>query len=140
MGYTTTFKGILQFDPELTAKQLAAINKILGEDCRDHPEWNADGLYCIDLELTDDFSGIEWDGMEKTYQMEALVNVVIEEMRKQWPDFGLKGKLAAQGEDIEDRWELLIVDGLAVRRDIVIAGKRIICPCCDEEFIIEQDT
>jgi len=39
MGYNTDFKGELKFIPELKASQLAYIQGILGEDCRDHPEW-----------------------------------------------------------------------------------------------------
>jgi hypothetical protein len=107
MGYSTSFKGELRFTSEPTAKQLAALKAICGEDCRDHPEWEgSEGLYYVDLELTDDFSGIRWNGAEKTYGLERIVNVVLAEMRKQWPDFGLTGSLLAQGESLEDRWAL----------------------------------
>jgi hypothetical protein len=139
MGYHTEFKGKLEFTTEMTATQLAALKKMLGEDCRDHPEYEAPGLYYIDLELMEDFSGLEWSGAEKTYDMEQLVNVVIKQMRKQWPEFGLSGILAAQGEDIEDRWELRIGDdGFAQKRKIVISGTRIVCPHCEGTIILEE--
>lgn len=139
MGYHTEFKGELKFTTELTATQLATLKKMLGEDCRDHPEWNAPNLYYIDLKLLDDFSGLEWDGSEKTYDMPELVNVVISQMRKQWPDFGLSGVLAAQGEDVEDRWELFFGDdGSAQKRALVISGKRIKCPHCEGTIILEE--
>lgn len=39
MEYNTTFTGELKFVEEATASQLAALNAMFGEDCRDHPEW-----------------------------------------------------------------------------------------------------
>jgi len=141
MGYTTNFKGILTFKPELKASQLAYLKTILGEDCGDHPEWETNGDLCyIDLALTDDFSGLQWSGAEKTYDMDKLVNVVIRLMKARWPDFELDGKFMAKGEDIEDRWELLIEGGHATRRDIVIVGQRIVCPHCESSFILEATT
>lgn len=139
MGYSTQFDGELLFTKELGAKQLAKLKKMLGEDCRDHPEWGADGLYYIDLEFNDDFTGLRWNDAEKTYYLDKLVNVVIKQMQQEFPDFGLSGTLTAQGEDVGDRWELSIgEDGLARKRDIVVTGKRITCPNCDESFILED--
>ena len=138
MGYTTTFKGDLKFTKELSASQLAALKAMMGEDCRDHPEWDAKDLYYIDLELNDDFSGLRWSGQEKTYGMVKLVNLVITEMRKKWPDFGLAGTFSAQGEDVEDRWTLAIgKDGMAEKHKVPIVGERITCPHCEGKFILE---
>ena len=139
MGYNTDFSGTLQFTKELTASQLATLNKMLGEDCRDHPEWGVKDLYYIDLELTEDFTGIKWNEAEKTYDLDQLVNVVIREMRKICPDFGLSGTLLAQGESINDRWALTIAsDGFAVKRPIAIKGKVVECPHCGEHFELEE--
>lgn len=139
MGYTTEFKGELKFTTELTASQLAYLKTMLGEDCRDHPEWQAPGLYCIDLELNDEFSGIRWDGTEKTYDMDQLVNVVAREMRKKYPTFSLTGKLFAQGEDAEDQWWLVIdADGLAKKVPIQITGAIVTCPECEHRFIVDN--
>jgi|CXWK01.1.fsa_nt_gi hypothetical protein len=138
MGYTTEFRGELRFAKEPTASQLAAVKAMCGEDCRDHPEWDAPGLYYIDLELTDDFTGIKWNGAEKTYDLDKLVNVVLVEMRKKWPNFGLTGTLAAQGEDVEDRWALTIgEDGLAHKTKLAVTGKIVTCPHCDARFALE---
>ena len=124
MGYSTDFRGTLEFTHELTASQLAYLNIILGEDCREHPEWQADinavsdhKLDYIDLELATDFSGIRWNGAEKTYSMTECVNLIIRLMQKRWPDFGLEGKLEAQGEDWDDRWFLVVDGGTATRED-----------------------
>src|SRR5258708_4315685 len=103
MGYSTEFRGELKFTRELTGSELARLKGMLGQDCRQHPEWYAKGLYRVDLELLEDFSGLRWDGTEKTYDLDRLVNVVIREMRKAVPDFGLTGKLVAQGEDMDDQ-------------------------------------
>lgn len=138
MGYSTKFSGELKFTVEPTASQLAALKSMCGEDCREHPEWNATGIYYIDLELTDDFSGLRWNGAEKTYYLDKLVNVVICEMRKKWPDFGLSGALEAQGEDVEDRWALSIgEDGFAYKTPIALTGKVVTCPHCGDRFALE---
>ena len=129
MGYSTDFSGVLTFKEELTATQLNKLNSFLGEDCRNHPEWEASaGLYYVDLELTEDFSGIKWNGAEKTYDMVDIVNMILTNMRKVIPDFNLEGKLLAQGEDIDDRWELVMEDGLAVRREVPHTGQKVTCP------------
>ena len=59
------------------------------EDCRKHPEWGDTNLSYIDLQLTDDFSALEWDGSEKTYNLQDKVNLIIREMKKDDPDFEL---------------------------------------------------
>lgn len=139
MGYSTDFLGELKFTTDLTTKQLGEVKAFLGEDCRDHPEWGRTDLSYIDLELLDDFSGLKWDGAEKTYDLPDKINIIIEEMRKKYPEFGLEGKLLAQGEDFNDRWSLIMENGIAVKRDIVIKGKKIQCPNCEEWFIVEEE-
>lgn len=140
MGYTTTFKGALLFDKEASASQLAKLKSFFGEDCREHPEWEADGTY-IDLRLNKDFTGLEWDdATEKNNGMVDHVNLILREMKKSWPEFGLHGSLIAQGEDVEDRWSLSIEDGIAVRQEVVITGTKVTCPHCEESFILEVET
>ena len=140
MGYSTEFRGELKFTTDLTAKQLGKVKSFLGQDCREHPEWNKQNLTYIDLELLDDFSGLKWDGSEKTYDLVEKVNLIIDELQKEYPEFGLTGKLMAQGEDIEDRWWLQIVNGKAIEVPIEIKGKKITCPHCGEEFILETES
>lgn len=139
MGYNTIFKGELKFTSEPTAKQLSKLNSMFGEDCREHPEWGRKDLSYIDLLITDDFTGIRWDdGTEKTYNLEQIVNVVLFQMRKEYPDFGLSGFLSAQGEDAEDRWDLFIGDdGFAHKRMVPIPGTKVQCPSCDHRFYVE---
>lgn len=136
MGYSTDFTEELKFTQELTASQLAKVKNFLGKDCRNHPEWEAPGLTYVDLELLDDFSGLKWDGSEKTYDMVGLVNMIIRNMRQDMPEFGFTGKLLAQGEDIDDRWELLIEDGFAIKKDVPQTGSKVTCPHCEEHFYL----
>ena len=131
MGYHTEFRGSLRFNTELTETQLSSIKQILREDCRDHPEWGAMDLTYIDLALLPDYSGIQWDGSEKTCNMPELVNVVIRQMRREFPDFGLTGVISAQGSDVGDYWELYISDdGFAKKRKLVVTEEIIACPHC----------
>lgn len=138
MGYSTTFNGELRFTKEATASQLAALKGMLGEDCREHPEWEAPDLYYVDLEFNGDFTGLIWNGAEKTYGLDKVVNVIITEMRKRWPDFGLEGVMAAQGESVEDRWTLSIgEDGMASKIKVALTGKVVTCPHCQHRFALE---
>lgn len=135
MGYHTEFIGVLEFTSELTAIQRAAIMEILGKDCRNHPDWDVHNLTRIDLELLPDYSGLVWDGSEKTSDMPGLVNVVITQMRKVNSDFGLSGKLLAQGQAVGDIWELYIAeDGFARKRQLTISEAVINCPHCGERI------
>jgi len=136
MGYTTRFVGTLHFDPPLSgAVERAFLNSILNDDQAIHP-WKVKDLAYIDLEIKR--GGLEWNGAEKTYEMEKQVNAVVEHMRKEFPRFGLIGELQAQGEDITDRWRLVIgEDGVASRVEVAVTGKKVTCPHCEEEFILE---
>lgn len=138
MGYSTTFKGSLKFVPELTASQLAKVKSFFGADARSHPEWGTKDVNYIDLQFTDAFDGMEWDGAEKCYGMLEAVNLIIREMRKEYPSFGLEGKLLAQGEDYEDRWELVIQDGWAKERRLPRVGQKVKCPHCHNSFTLEE--
>lgn len=138
MGYTTTFKGVLQFEKELTTTQLKKLAQYLGEDVRQHPEWGKHDLTYIDLVLTKDFGGLEWDGSEKTYDLVDKVNLILDQMRKEYPDFNLTGSLNAQGEDSDDRWTLKIVNKKAVKEDIPLASDEIICPDCGHLFKLSE--
>lgn len=140
MGYNTDFKGKLVFVNELTIPQLKKLQSILGEDCRNHKEWTVPSLTYIDLQLTEDYDGIEWNGSEKTYDLALKINVVINEMRKKFPDFALHGTIKAQGEKFEDRYTIFIDrdrDGLAYVKPLVVTGVVVKCPHCDEKFELE---
>lgn len=139
MGYTTEFEGTLYFTEELTIPQLKRLGEILGEDSRDHKEWvkySAGDTGYIQWEITPDYKGLKWDGNEKFYHSVNAVNLIIAYMRDEFPTFGLKGQLLAQGEDIKDRWFLTInKNGVAIQEEISVNLDKIhTCPHCGEEF------
>ena len=134
MGYSTDFKGILYFTRELSEDEKYGVENFFSEDCRNHPEWGRTDLTHIDLCFCNEEDGIEWDGSEKTYDLVDKINLIIKEMRKKVPDFELEGKMIAQGEDIDDRWMIVIEDGFAKETQLVVLTEKAKCPHCGEEF------
>jgi hypothetical protein len=146
MGYSTNFKGELEFEKPLTSDALGYLNGFLSQDRRDIG-LDGDGLYKqgygsywyhIDYELLPDFSGIRWNGAEKSYDMDGIANFLIDTMKARYPDFGLTGKLVAQGDDVDDRWELVIKDGRAVKVETKPTGAAIICPHCEGKVYVDE--
>jgi hypothetical protein len=139
MGYTTRFDGELNFNQKLNEGQLDYLKSILGEDCRNHPEWDVqdDQMTTIDLELLEDDAGLEWNQWkEKSYQMAEKINLVIKLMQTYAPGFSLEGELLEQSETIEDRFLVVVKDGEAVELDTVTVpiGTKVSCPKCSHEF------
>lgn len=121
MGYTTRFEGRLNFNRDLPITAISKLKTILGEDCREHPEWVRDDLTYIDFELTEDMLGIEWNGAEKSYVMVDKVNLIIKLMKEDFPSFQLTGELLAQGPAAGDVWILKMDSNIA--REIPIKPK-----------------
>lgn len=119
MGYTTNFNGLLEFTKPPTVEELRLIESISGEDSRDHEEWGKQDFYYLDLQVNDYITGIEHTDAEKSYGVVEQVNFLIKKVKEISPDFGLKGSLMAQGENVGDVWRLRIKDGLAVQEDVI---------------------
>jgi len=135
MGYNTDFKGVLALRDGTTVEELRRLKSFLGVDCRDDENLCSYGLDYIDLELTDDLSGLRWNGAEKTRGMTEAVGMILNEMRGEFPEFTLTGTLQAQGEDADDRWDL-IADGDSVRTvKYKMVGERVTCPNCEYQFV-----
>lgn len=116
MGYNTEFQGGLKIKGSITPELLDKIDSFLGEDCRNHPEWGGNDLTWIDLERCEDT--LYWDGGEKTYDLPEKIQLIMDNMRKDFPDFGLEGKMVAQGEDFDDRW-ILKAEGDKVHTELL---------------------
>jgi hypothetical protein len=114
MGYSTKFKGKLLFGRAITSDELLELQSFLGE--------NVPGVGYIDLRVTKNMDGLEWDGSEKTYDLPDKVNFLIAKMRNKHPDFGLSGSLLAQGEEVGDVWKLVVEDNFATTKNINIDG------------------
>lgn len=142
MGYSTSFTGELKFTKELTGGQLAELKAFFGEDPNDHKEWlipeTDDYTGYIDFELNDDFSGIKWNGAEKTYGLEHSVSIILMNMQARYNDFDLTGQLLAQGESREDKWVLKIKDNHGIREEIKVEGDIYECPNCGEHVITSE--
>ena len=134
MGYNTDFTGMLRFKNPLTREQEAKLSTFLGEDCRDHPEWERDDEYLtyIDLEFSDDGEGLIWDGSEKTYDMVEKINLILREMRKEFPNFEFEGGFDAFGEIGGDVWKIIFEDGWAVSKEGVVVDSKTLCPHCNK--------
>ena len=137
MGYNTNFDGILKFKHEPTGKELAKLKTILGQDCRNHKEWETDCTDSIDLMLTDDFSGVTWDESEKTYNLDKSINILTTQMRKKYSNFCLQGTLTAVNDYGEHFKIILDENGFAECFVSPVLGDDIECPCCKEKFILK---
>lgn len=140
MGYNTDFSGELKFKDELKASEITYLNQFLRRDRRDigYGEGQIDEYwYHINLEFLDDYSGLTWDGSEKTYGMKSIINFLTDRMKEKFTTFELTGELLAQGEDMDDRYTIKMVDGVATECAVVITGDKIQCPNCEEYFYLK---
>jgi hypothetical protein len=114
MGYTTTFDGELKFNRDLTEPEIKKINEIFEFDPRagNHSQNSPYEFDYIDLELNESKTAIRWNGMEKSYGMIEQIEYLIKEVTKFSPDLVLNGTMSAEGEDEEDRWELIVEDNI----------------------------
>lgn len=139
MGYSTKFQGVLFFDKDTPIGAIRILKELYAEDSRDHPEWGTfKDYFWIDLEVTKELDGLKWDGSEKSMIDENVVNFILKKVREEYPDFKLFGELQAQGEEIDDRWRLVIgEDGWAHKAKDPHEGKKVTCPHCNEDFYLK---
>lgn len=129
MGYSTDFEGTLKFNRELSASEIAQVSDWLNDDM-DTPRSDelADKLGYekgskfrdgyVDLEINKEFSGLKWNGAEKTYGMVDSLNVILHGLSKFEPPVSLEGSMMAYGEERSDVWKIEIKDGKAVRVEV----------------------
>jgi len=107
MGHSTEYIGKLKFKNELTIPQLKKLEGLT--DCYSE-EINKN----INLEVTEDYNGLRWDGAEKTNDLEDVINFVIAQMELTYPLFELTGKLKCRGEEIDDIYNIVMENNVAV--------------------------
>jgi hypothetical protein len=117
MGYNTDFEGRLDFTCHITSDMLKYLKEMLDIDLRSNPLFLDDkykveekhlGLTWVDLSVTEDEKGIEWNESEKTYDLDKKIDNLILCMKKIYPSFGLTGILRAQGEKSDDMWSIIV--------------------------------
>jgi len=140
MGYNTDFEGELKFTREITIDELRIVKEILETDEADklaavygYAAKPDDRYSYINLELTDDFDGLKWNGGEKTYYMVTSLNVLLHAIKQRVPDLSLTGSMFAQGEDVGDVWGIEIRGGVAVQTEVA-KPPMMKCPHCREWF------
>ena len=98
MGYNTQFKGELKLAHPLTNDEYDTLSIILEN---------------THLKFNEASTALIWRGSEKTYDLDKVVNSIIKEMQETFPTFELQGQMLAQGDRIDDRWLLKILDNKA---------------------------
>lgn len=81
-----------------------------------YPPSTQPGLW-LQWNITEDGNEIEWDQGEKFYDSEEWMRYIINNFLK--PNGHIcNGEIIAQGEDITDRWKLMVKDNIVTRGDI----------------------
>jgi hypothetical protein len=114
MGYTTRFKGTLNFVNDMKVSELAFLNESLEMNPSDPdgpPEY-------IGLKINPQLTGLVDSGDEKIYNMAKTINWLTERMRRVNPAFQLHGQFICTGEDGEV-WKIALNNaGVANELDI----------------------
>lgn len=108
MGYSTTFKGEIRFNRPLTSDEAAEVTNLCTQRHDDYAAIMLPSIHC-DWELTPDRQGLRWNGSEKSYEMDAWLELIISHMLDEW-DVIANGTVDAQGQHPDDVWRLHVED------------------------------
>lgn len=144
MGYSTKFEGTIGIEG-LDINGLRKISALIEDNAPEDSfpalvkkyggKYRAGRFYYLDVELTGSLDGIKWNGSEKTGDMVAILNLIQEACGLTYRE---GDKMTAQGEEWDDRYEVVIVGGVAVKRELPI-GKAATCPRCDHQFELPEE-
>ena len=101
MGYNISYKGTFRFKEELTDFQIEKLEELL--DSRLDSVWSP-------LWFNKNRTGLEYSGAEKATGMDIFVKALIREMKKDFPNFGLEGRIYGQGESFGHLFYIEIKD------------------------------
>lgn len=114
MGYTTEFAGSITIHPPLSEEEAAFLREFARKD---HRTENLPGNYC-QWEPTHDGTALGWDGGEKFYHsvewMEYLIKMFLRS------NHVLNGVIDAQGEDMDDRWRLVVKNNVVTKQEATL--------------------
>lgn len=105
MGYNTDFKGQIQIEPPLNEHEWAYWTKFAEDDHRE--DKSLPSAYC---QWIPNIAGdaIIWDGNEKFYESDKWMKHIVSQLKE--TGHKCNGTIIAQGEDIDDRWKLIVND------------------------------
>jgi hypothetical protein len=116
MGYQTEFTGSVTVEPPLAAAQVAHLREFSEER---HDDWDIPNIprsvWC-DWVATDDGTAIKWNGTEKFYDGDQWMRYLIDTFI-QPAGHVVNGVIEAQGEDPDDRWDLVVTHNEVTVRD-----------------------
>ncbi len=116
MGYTTKFDGIITTVPKMDWTMRAAIREYCANADVGKVGKNADLDGTCDWKGSDDFTGLVHNGMEKSYDQDQWLQALINDLLAP-AGFVCNGIVDAQGEDVSDRWRIIVRDNVVERDD-----------------------
>lgn len=116
MGYDTSFTGSVRVTPPLYVEDIALLQSFARE-C--HEEEGPSGSYYCQWVPTSDGSEIKWDGEEKFYDADEWMQYIIDRFLAP-AGYLVEGEIDAQGEDVGDRWRIVVRDNRARRVEPVL--------------------
>lgn len=118
MGYTTDFAGSFKLNKTLTV----ADRKVLVDFAAARHGGNTEvfpgfpSFWCQWMP-SEDGNSIEWDGGEKFYEYTAWLKYIIDHFLEP-KGYVLNGKVKWQGEEMDDRGELTVVDNVVTEKEL----------------------
>ena len=109
MGYNTEFIGSLHFNKPLSLKEKEHFDTFKNDmNNKNSSKYTKEDICFFEFDISNDNSYIYWDNTEKPYDISAKLKLFIKFMLENNSDFELNGELLAQGENIEDRYKIIV--------------------------------
>lgn len=119
MWYSTSYTWELLFNENISIQEIREVQKYLWENINSHPEWWYKWkwyLWFIDLCINDTMTWLEWRVSEKSSLMQDKVNFLIKKIREKFPHFTLSWGFLCQGENLLDRYRLMMSQWIKMER------------------------
>lgn len=125
----TCADGILYFTNPPTVPELVAINRLV--DCPDKDN------QLLNLMIARDFTGIMWNGMGPVTALPYQIELLLQRMRKEYPQFGLKGVFhITDPNHVTNRtWRAVVkAHGELITEPVNMMAEEVFCPYCHAMF------
>ena len=110
MGYTTDFEGQFTLDHPLDEEHAKILHNFSETRHEGYDAGPKLGYWC-DWAPTEDGRAIAHNGGEKFYNYVGWLELLLEKFLIPW-GYKLNGKVVWQGEDMEDRGKIVVVDNV----------------------------